>query len=476
MGDTAAGRERIRQIAENQNFLDFISEEGGSVLSEDEVLARTIPWDQLGSGYLSSEELEMIKKYDSSREQLAGNTQAAFMNENGAKFAKIFLILLARLQRDEYVQYVLTLLDEMLNDDRDKALLFYKLEGEHEEGIPELPFGPLYGLLRRKKEDWYISKKASTICTTFLIEFPAVSKGNMVFFFDWLAQRLREDTSIADRIIAITCLQSLLRINKYRLLFMKQGGLERLISLVKYAPSSAEQAPAKDRPSFQVIYQTIFCIWCLSFHPTVREHMDSAELITNLCHICKNISYQKVVRLAVATLTNTLDIGRNAEYMIGAGLLKSLQTLEHLKPRGDEDVRKNLEKLTEALETKYTELSSFDMYKSELVSGNLDWTPAHRSEKFWRANIVRFEENDYQVLHILKELLEKSRDPKVLSVACFDVGEFVRFHPRGKAIAQHIGFKTSFMKLLNHKSGEVRKEALLSLQKLMVVNWEYLTV
>jgi vesicle coat complex subunit len=39
---------------------------------------------------------------------------------------------------------------------------------------------------------------------------------------------------------------------------------------------------------------------------------------------------------------------------------------------------------------------------------------------------------------------------------------------------KNVNVKTSVMNLLSHESAEVRKEALLALQKLMVSNWEYL--
>ena len=41
-------------------------------------------------------------------------------------------------------------------------------------------------------------------------------------------------------------------------------------------------------------------------------------------------------------------------------------------------------------------------------------------------------------------------------------------------IMKNVNVKTSVMNLLSHESAEVRKEALLALQKLMVSNWEYL--
>lgn len=44
------------------------------------------------------------------------------------------------------------------------------------------------------------------------------------------------------------------------------------------------------------------------------------------------------------------------------------------------------------------------------MSGILDWTPMHTSELFWRQNIDRFEEKDFQVLRVLLKLLEASRE------------------------------------------------------------------
>ncbi len=42
--------------------------------------------------------------------------------------------------------------------------------------------------------------------------------------------------------------------------------------------------------------------------------------------------------------------------------------------------------------------SSFDVYKKEVLSGNLEWSTAHRSEKFWRENSHRLEEDNHKVL------------------------------------------------------------------------------
>lgn len=43
-------------------------------------------------------------------------------------------------------------------------------------------------------------------------------------------------------------------------------------------------------------------------------------------------------------------------------------------------------------------LSSFDEYSSELKSGRLEWSPVHKSEKFWRENAIRLNEKNYELL------------------------------------------------------------------------------
>lgn len=61
----------------------------------------------------------------------------------------------------------------------------------------------------------------------------------------------------------------------------------------------------------------------------------------------------------------------------------------------------NLEYLSEILinfEFFQNFYSSFDEYSSELKSGRLEWSPVHKSEKFWRENAARLNEKNYELL------------------------------------------------------------------------------
>lgn len=138
--------------------------------------------------------------------------------------------------------------------------------------------------------------------------------------------------------------------------------------------------------------------------------------------------------------------------MVQSKVLKQLSILEQRK-FDDEDIVEDIQFLNERLQASVQDLrysrkllliiiiiihlyklfhSSFDEYATEVKSGRLEWSPVHRSAQFWRENASRLNERNYELLRILVHLLETSRDPLVLSVASFDIGEYVRHYPRGK--------------------------------------------
>lgn len=71
-------------------------------------------------------------------------------------------------------------------------------------------------------------------------------------------------------------------------------------------------------------------------------------------------------------------------------------------------------------------------YNILYINNSLEWSPVHKSAKFWRENALRLNEKNYDLLRILIHLLDSSKDPLVLSVASYDIGEYVRHNPRGK--------------------------------------------
>ena len=55
--------------------------------------------------------------------------------------------------------------------------------------------------------------------------------------------------------------------------------------------------------------------------------------------------------------------------------------------------------------------SSFDEYSTEVKSGRLEWSLVHKSDKFWRENASRLNDNNYQLLKILVSVGAGRLDP-----------------------------------------------------------------
>ena len=49
-----------------------------------------------------------------------------------------------------------------------------------------------------------------------------------------------------------------------------------------------------------------------------------------------------------------------------------------------------------------------------------------------RENVMKLNENDYEILRMLVTILQESQNPVAIAVAAHDLGEYVRYYPRGK--------------------------------------------
>ncbi len=99
----------------------------------------------------------------------------------------------------------------------------------------------------------------------------------------------------------------------------------------------------------------------------------------------------------------------------------------------DQDIVEDIEYLNKKLETLVLDVSTFDEYTLEITSNRLSWSPAHKSDKFWRENAQRLNENNFFLVRKLIDTLKMhTTSPQVLEIALNDLGEYVRYYSRGK--------------------------------------------
>ncbi|XBI54383.1 hypothetical protein VPH35_036423 [Triticum aestivum] len=276
---------------------------------------------------------------------------------------------------------------------------------------------------------------------------------------DWLCSQLRSPTHPNCSIPTAThCLATLLRETYVRTLFVQADGVKLLIPLI---------SPASTQQSIQLLYETCLCIWLLSFYDAAVDYLSTTRVMPRLVDVVKGSTKEKVVRVVVMSFRNLLAKGAFAAQMIDLGLPHIVQNLK-AQAWSDEDLLDALNQLEVGLKENLKRLSSFDKYKQQVLLGHLDWSPMHKDPNFWRENITNFEENDFQILRVLMTVIDTSTDTTALAVACYDLSQFLQYHPSGRLVVADLKAKDRVMKLMNHDNAEVRKNSLLCVQRLFL--------
>ena len=280
-------------------------------------------------------------------------------------------------------------------------------------------------------------------------------------FIDWICGQLRKPSEKQPESV-IHALAVLLYERGVRPAVLKAGCVPLIVKQLKLSNSS----------SFQMLYEAGLCVYLLSFLPSACEELKSSGACASLVEIARTAQKEKVVRVIILSLRNMLlcDENRGTSYgtdLSELGLVKVVASLK-LGAWKDEELLESLDYLEEKLSEVRSSFTTFDRYKREVLSGSLSWTQVHTDPSFWKENISKFEERDWQIVRVLLKLLEMNKETKTLSVACHDIGKFIESHENGRFIIQRLMGKEIIMKLMAHPDLEVQKQALLCVQKLML--------
>lgn len=275
--------------------------------------------------------------------------------------------------------------------------------------------------------------------------------------------------------------------------------------LISHVPRLLSGLLACDSPTVvQSIYELLLCARLLSFNYELLGELHKSRILP-VCHrALQRMVKEKCVRMALYVLKNfaqaevlyreaqkgsnvgghsimTLTrIGRGSGPtflgdMVGMGLPKTL-VQQAKKKFGDSDINAETEALLVVLEGVQAGSTSWSEYKGEMDSGVLEWSPCHTNVKFWKENVKRIEENGFDIVKQLGQMLLTSKDETTLAVACNDLGEMIRIHPTGHLIMSLPGLslvKERVMSLMANNSVEVSKQALACVKKLLMLRWEH---
>lgn len=424
-----------------------------------DIRGQRVNWQSyLQSQMINEDDYNFIVAFDNT----TPDKREAILKEHRLQCAKTFMNLLGHISKDQTIQYILTLIDDVLQEDKSRVEIFKEYCRRKKESV----WAPFLNLLNRP--DGFIMNMTSRIVAKIACWGRELMDGtDLHFYLTWLKDQLKMPSNDYTPSVA-RCLQMMLRIDEYRLAFVAVDGISTLLSVLN------------GRVNFQIQYQLTFCLWVLTFNPTLAEKMNKFGVIPSLSDILNESVKEKVTRIILAVFRNLVEKPESSEVccqhaiaMVHSKVLKHLDILQGRK-FDDQDIVDDIAFLADKLRTSIQDLSSFDEYATEVRSGRLEWSLVHKSDKFWHENAASMNDRQYELLRMLIHLLETSHDPLVLMVAAHDIGEYVRHYPRGKHVLEQLGGKQVVMQHLTHEDTGVRYEALLAVQKLMVHNWEYL--
>ncbi|KAK6783620.1 hypothetical protein RDI58_017074 [Solanum bulbocastanum] len=437
-------------------------------LTTEEVLRRDIPWETyMTTKLITGTGLQLLRRYDKKAESY----KAQLLDDDGPGYVRVFVTILRDIFKEETVEYVLALIDEMLTANPKRARLF------HDESlVDEDTYEPFLRLLW--KGNWFIQEKSCKILSLTVSARSKVQNGAdangdassskkkittiddvLAGVVEWLCAQLKKPIHPTRSIPStINCLSTLLKEPVVRSSFVRADGVKLLVPLI---------SPASTQQSIQLLYETCLCVWLLSYYEPAIEYLATSRALPRLIEVVKGSTKEKVVRVVILTLRNLLSEGTFSAHMVDLGVLQIVQSLK-AQAWSDEDLLDALNQLEQGLKENIKMLSSFDKYKQEVLLGHLDWSPMHKDPIFWRENINNFEENDFQILRVLITILDTSSDARTLAVACYDLSQFIQCHSAGRIIVNDLKAKERVMRLLNHENAEVTKNALLCIQRLFL--------
>ncbi|XLR06915.1 hypothetical protein S83_000055 [Arachis hypogaea] len=91
-------------------------------LTTDQVLRRDIPWETyMSTKLISGTSLQLLRRYDHRSE----SHRAQLLDDDGPAYVRVFVHVLRDIFKEDTVEYVLALIDEMLAANPKRARLFH---------------------------------------------------------------------------------------------------------------------------------------------------------------------------------------------------------------------------------------------------------------------------------------------------------------------------------------------------------------
>lgn len=121
---------------------------------------------------------------------LDGDKRSQYLHDNSAQCARTLLNLLSHIAKDQTIQYILVLIDDLLQEDRSRVEIFHDFSNKRKESV----WGPFLNLLNR--QDGFIVNMSSRILAKLACwSHEQMPKSDLHFYLQWLKDQLTLNVS-----------------------------------------------------------------------------------------------------------------------------------------------------------------------------------------------------------------------------------------------------------------------------------------
>lgn len=133
---------------------------------------------------ISSEDHLCISALDS-------DAKATYLKKDPHQAAKTLLNLLSHVSKDQTIQYILVMIDDLLQEDRSRVDIFHEYASKRKESV----WGPFLNLLNR--QNGFIVNMASRILAKLACwTHEQMPKSDLHFYLQWLKDQLTLNVSM----------------------------------------------------------------------------------------------------------------------------------------------------------------------------------------------------------------------------------------------------------------------------------------
>lgn len=146
------------------------------------------------SQMISQEDYNCVSALDKDKK-----SQAQYLQENPGQCAKTFLNLLSHVSKDQTIQYILVMIDDLLQEDRTRVQIFHDYAIKRKESV----WAPFLNLLNR--QDGFIVNMASRVVGKLACwGQELMPKSDLHFYLQWLKDQLTVAVSSRCNLLVLT--------------------------------------------------------------------------------------------------------------------------------------------------------------------------------------------------------------------------------------------------------------------------------